>query len=96
MFAAAGELAGAGDTAGAQRLLEEAAGLPLDPMGRWITQRALEDDEAAANRQGKFLTPPFDPSLAAAPLRFMTVDCQMDHLFAVVRSWSANGSSRLV
>ena len=54
------------------------------------------DDEAAVNRQGKFLTPPFDPSLAAAPLRFMTVDCQMDHFFVIVRGWSLEGSSRLV
>lgn len=30
------------------------------------------------------------------PLRVITVDCQIDHLFVVVRSWTAEGSSRLV
>jgi len=54
------------------------------------------DDEAAVSRQGKFLPPPFDPAQSVAPLRFMTVDCQMDHFFVVVRGWSLEGSSRLV
>ena len=30
------------------------------------------------------------------PLRFLTVDCQMDHLWLVVRGWAADGSSRLL
>lgn len=54
------------------------------------------DDEAAISHQGKILTAPFVADQAAYPLRFLTVDCQMDHLFAVVRGWSASGSSRLI
>ena len=52
------------------------------------------EEEGGINRFGKVIAPPFDESLI--PLRILTVDCQMDHLFAVVRSWSADGSSRLV
>jgi phage terminase large subunit GpA-like protein len=32
----------------------------------------------------------------ACPLRILTVDCQIDHFFSVVRSWAADGSSRLL
>jgi hypothetical protein len=42
------------------------------------------------------LAAPLPERKGVIPLRFLTVDCQMDHLFAVVRSWSADGSSRLV
>ena len=52
------------------------------------------EEEGGINRFGKVVAPPFEESLI--PLRILTVDCQMDHLFAVVRSWSADGSSRLV
>ena len=54
------------------------------------------DDEAAVSKHGKLLTPPFDADQVASPLRFMTVDCQMDHFFVIVRGWSLDGSSRLV
>jgi hypothetical protein len=53
-------------------------------------------DEAGVNARGQLVAAPFEPGDIAAPLRILTVDCQMDHLYAVVRSWSANGSSRLV
>ncbi|QYY34597.1 terminase gpA endonuclease subunit [Ruficoccus sp. ZRK36] len=52
------------------------------------------EEEGGITRQGKVVAPPFEG--AVIPLRILTVDCQMDHLFAVVRSWSPNGSSRLV
>jgi Phage terminase large subunit (GpA) len=54
------------------------------------------DGEAAVDKQGRILDTPFDPAQAAAPLRILTVDCQMDHFYAVARGWSAEGSSRLV
>ena len=42
------------------------------------------------------LAAPLPERTGLIPLRVITVDCQMDHLFLVVRSWSAEGSSRLV
>lgn len=54
----------------------------------------LWDEEAGVNRYGQVIEPPFDDS--SIPLRILTVDCQMDHFFAVVRAWTAEGSSRLI
>lgn len=62
----------------------------------------LWDREGRINRKGRVL-PAFDPTnededvdrRAEIPLRFMTVDVQMDHFWVVVRSWSDDGSSRL-
>lgn len=53
-------------------------------------------EEAAIGTNGQILTPPHDEGTVAAPLRILTVDCQMDHFFVVVRGWSAEGSSRLL
>jgi phage terminase large subunit GpA-like protein len=52
------------------------------------------EGEAGVERTGRIVAPPFEDS--TIPLRILTVDCQMDHLFAVVRAWSAEGSSRLL
>jgi len=54
------------------------------------------EDEAVMNKAGKIVPGSADPAQTAAFLRILTVDVQMDHLFAVVRSWSATGSSRLM
>ena len=56
----------------------------------------LWEEEAAFAKDGRIVPGPYDPTIVAAPLRVLTVDVQMDHLFAVVRAWSANGSSRLL
>lgn len=56
----------------------------------------LWEDEAAFDKDGRIIAAPFEPEAVSAPLRMLTVDVQMDHLWAVVRSWSANGSSRLI
>ena len=56
----------------------------------------LWEDEAGVNARGQLVAAPFEPGDISAPLRVLTVDCQLDHLFAIVRSWSATGSSRLV
>ena len=56
----------------------------------------LWDEEAAFDKNGRIIPGPYDPEAISAPLRVLTVDVQMDHLFAVVRAWSANGSSRLI
>ena len=56
----------------------------------------LWEDEAAFDKNGRIVPGPYEPDKVAAPLRILTVDVQMDHFFAVVRSWSALGSSRLL
>ncbi len=53
-------------------------------------------DEGGIDAHGRILGPPFPEGVATIPLRFLTVDVQMDHMWAVVRSWAANGSSRLL
>jgi len=52
------------------------------------------EEEGGITRGGAIVAPPFAEPVV--PLRILTVDCQMDHLFAVVRSWSPDGSSRLI
>jgi phage terminase large subunit GpA-like protein len=51
------------------------------------------DQEAGINSKGKIVGP---GELRTCPLRIMTVDCQLDHLFVVIRSWAFDGSSRLM
>jgi phage terminase large subunit GpA-like protein len=53
-------------------------------------------DEGAVDATGRIIAPPFEVGAKLIPLRFLTVDCQMDHFFLVVRSWSVEGSSRLL
>ena len=54
------------------------------------------DEEAGFNKFGEIIAPPFGESESIAPLRIMTVDVQMSCFYLVVRSWSINGSSRLL
>ena len=56
----------------------------------------LWEQEAAFDKSGHIVPGPYDPTTVSAPLRVLTVDVQMDHLWAAVRCWSANGSSRLL
>ena len=55
----------------------------------------LWTEEGGFNRLGKVVAPPFD-GMTIVPLRILTVDVQQDHFYALVRSWSADGSSRLL
>jgi phage terminase large subunit GpA-like protein len=54
------------------------------------------EDTAGVTRKGGIIAAPYDPSEISVQLIILTVDVQMDHFFAVVRAWSAHGSSRLV
>ena len=54
------------------------------------------EEEAGFNKFGEIIAPPFGESESIAPLRIMTVDVQMSCFYLVVRSWSLNGSSRLL
>ena len=56
----------------------------------------LWDEEAAFDKAGQIIAAPADPGAVSAMLRAVTVDVQLDHFFAVVRSWSIRGSSRLL
>lgn len=54
------------------------------------------EETAGVTPKGQIIAAPYDPSEISVHLIILTVDVQMDHFFAVVRAWSANGSSRLV
>lgn len=73
--------------------LEEDFTLDIEPSGY-----RMGDDweqEAAIGAKNAIIPPPHE-NPNRIRLRFLTVDVQMDHFFAVVRSWSATASSRLV
>lgn len=73
--------------------LEEDFTLDISPSGY-----RMGDDwevEAAVGTNGAIIPPPHE-NKNRVRLRFLTVDVQMDHFYAVVRSWAANASSRLI
>lgn len=73
--------------------LEEDFTLDISPSGY-----RMGDDwesEAAVGVKGAILPPPHE-NKNRVRLRFLTVDVQMDHFYAVVRSWACDASSRLV
>lgn len=73
--------------------LEEDFTLDISPSGY-----RMGDDwesEAAVGTKGAVLPPPHE-NKNRVRLRFLTVDVQMDHFYAVVRSWACDASSRLV
>lgn len=53
-------------------------------------------NEGAISLHGDIISAPLDRALVAVPLRFLTVDVQLDHFWCLARSWAGNGSSRLV
>lgn len=53
-------------------------------------------DEGALDSKGRIIAAPFPKEHAIVPLRFLSIDVQMDHFWLVVRSWSAEGASRLI
>lgn len=73
--------------------LEEDFTLDISPSG----YRMCDDweSEAAVGVKGAILPPPHE-NKNRVRLRFLTVDVQMDHFYAVVRSWACDASSRLV
>lgn len=73
--------------------LEEDFTLDISPSGY-----RMGDDwesEGAVGAKGAILPPPHE-NKNRVRLRFLTVDVQMDHFYAVVRSWACDASSRLV
>lgn len=55
-----------------------------------------EEEAGIDTRTGSIIPAPIPEEIDSIPLRFLTVDLQIDHLYCVVRSWTANGSSRLM
>ena len=73
--------------------LEEDFSLDISPSGY-----RMGDDwdlEAAIGAKGAIVPSPHE-NKNRVRIRFLTVDVQMDHFYAVIRSWSANASSRLI
>ena len=73
--------------------LEEDFTLDISPSGY-----RMGDDwesEGAVGAKGAVLPPPHE-NKNRVRLRFLTMDVQMDHFYAVVRSWACDASSRLV
>lgn len=73
--------------------LEEDFTLDIEPSGYRMGDEW--EQEAAVGAKNAIIPPPHE-NPNRIRLRFLTVDVQMDHFFAVVRSWSATASSRLV
>lgn len=73
--------------------LEEDFTLDISPSGY-----RMGDDwesEGAVGAKGAIVPPPHE-NKNRVRLRFLTVDVQMDHFYAIVRSWACDASSRLV
>lgn len=73
--------------------LEENFTLDISPSGY-----RMGDDwesEGAVGAKGAIVPPPHE-NKNRVRLRFLTVDVQMDHFYAIVRSWACDASSRLV
>lgn len=73
--------------------LEEDFTLDISPSGYRIGDDW--ESEGAVGAKGAILPPPHE-NKNRVRLRFLTVDVQMDHFYAVVRSWACDASSRLV
>jgi phage terminase large subunit GpA-like protein len=105
LYLRAKQAARKGDTSLLQQFYQKRLALPwreyLEDFKLEITTSGyrlgdLWCDEGGIDRFGKVVPPPFAEGGRMVPLRVVTVDCQIDHLFVVVRSWSAEGSSRLL
>lgn len=61
----------------------------------WGQEGGLNIVRTSRGHQNILVDPPFakEPALR---LRIMTVDCQMDHFWVLVRFWTARGDSRLI
>ncbi len=53
-------------------------------------------EEGGIDIRGRLIAPPFPEGAAVIPLRFLTVDVQLDHFYLAVSSWTASGSTRLL
>jgi phage terminase large subunit GpA-like protein len=105
MYLRAKAAAKQGDTSLLQQFYQKRLGLPwreyvedfkMEIATSGYRKGEIWEEEGGIDRRGLVHAAPLDPEESFIPLRILTVDCQMDHLYALVRSWSATGSSRLV
>ncbi len=68
----------------------------LEIASSGYNQGEFWNEEGGFNSKGEIISQPFAENECVAPLRIMSVDVQMDHFYLVVRSWSPQGSSRLL
>lgn len=68
----------------------------LEIASSGYNQGEFWSEEGGFNSKGEIISQPFSEGECVAPLRIMSVDVQMDHFYLVVRSWSPQGSSRLL
>ncbi len=105
LYLRAKQTARKGDVSLLQQFYQKRLGLPwreyVEDFKLEITRSGYRmgdvwEEEAGLDKQGTLLAQPFPEGAYVIPLRFLTVDVQMDHFYAVVRSWNADGSSRLM
>jgi hypothetical protein len=68
--------------------------LDLEIVPSGYKRGELWEQEACINTHGRIQPPPAPEH--AVPLRMLCADVQRDCLFAIVRSWAVDGSSRLI
>ncbi len=94
-----------GDTSLMQQFYQKRLGLPwkefVEDFKIEITRSGykmgeLWGAEAGIGGNGRIVSTFDKDDKNQIPLRILTVDCQMDHFFLVVRAWTAEGSSRLL
>lgn len=94
-----------GDVSLLQQFYQKRLGLPwreyVEDYKLEITRSGYRKGEsweetAGVNARGQIIAAPYEPAAAVTQIVILTVDVQMDHFYAVIRAWSANGSSRLV
>lgn len=69
----------------------------LDRKGRITTLAALfEEETELAEKWKREDLAGMPPKRVGGLLRFLTVDCQLDHLYVCCRAWNPYGSSRLL
>jgi hypothetical protein len=105
LYLRAKQAARRGDVSLLQQFYQKRLGLPwreyvedykLEIIRSGYKRGETWEEEGAIDSKGRVIAAPVPEEGSYIPLRFLTVDCQMDHMFLVVRGWSANGSSRLV
>jgi hypothetical protein len=105
MYLRAKETARRGDTSLLQQFYQKRLGLPWREYVEDFKVEIIRSgflmgepwaEEGAIGAKGNIIDPPIPDGVVTTPLRFLTVDVQMDHFWLVVRAWNSAGSSRLL
>jgi phage terminase large subunit GpA-like protein len=105
MYLRAKAAARKGDTSLLQQFYQKRLGLPwreyvedfkVEIVRSGFLMEEPWADEGVLTATGAVLDAPVPEGVDCVPLRFLTVDVQMDHFWLVVRGWNSAGSSRLL